>query len=219
MHVPSALAPNLSRVVPQVVDVLHVFSTSSFRAVFPLHVLCVSCCVDGQVLGLSVVYHSKVEPRCLQSVLQCGVKNAQSATRAALYLSWQYRAACTIVRGLGFCTNGCVDARPLEDWPHRAKKEEVVPLSKLRSEDAQAALRGGGGGARQRHGDEISALLGIRAQDLMERSKEHFVSPYAHTIKAARLMRYLLKSKCKEPIDLANKPWVMAQRPELARFA
>ena len=90
-----------------------------------------------------------------------------------------------------------------------------MPLSKRRGEDAQAALRGCGGGARRRHGDEFSDVSGILAQDLMEVSKEDLVSRYVHTIKAVGLMRYLLELEYEELNDVANKPWVLVKRHEL----
>ena len=87
-----------------------------------------------------------------------------------------------------------------------------MPLSKLCGEDAQAALRGCGGGARRRHGDEFSNVSGNRAQDLMELNKADFVSRYARTIKAAGLMCYLLESEYDERNDVANKPGVLLKR-------
>ena len=119
-------------------------------------------------------------------MLECGVKNAQSVTEAALDLDEQYltagadRAAGSIVRALGSCMKGCEDAPPFEDRPQAAKKEEAMPLSKLYAEDAQAALGGCGGAARRQHGDEFSDVSGIRGQDLMELSKEDFVQVCAH---------------------------------------
>ena len=86
------------------------------------------------------------------------------------------------VQPLGSCTKGCADAPPFEDRHQGAKKEEAVPLSNLRGEDAQAALGGCIGGARRRHGDEFSNVSGIRAQHLMELSKEDLVRRYARTI-------------------------------------
>ena len=83
-----------------------------------------------------------------------------------------------------------------------------MPLSNLRVEDAQATLRGCGGGARRRHGDEFSNVSGICAQDVMELGQEDLVSRYARTIRAAGLMRDLLESEYDEPNDVANKLWV-----------
>ena len=62
MHVASVLAPQPSRVVP---DVLHVASTVGSGVVSPSYVLRVSCCIDRQDLGLSAVYLSKAQPRCI----------------------------------------------------------------------------------------------------------------------------------------------------------
>ena len=83
----------------------------------------------------------------------------------------------------------------------------------------QAALRGCGGGGPQRRGDEFSDDSGIRAQDLMELSKEDLLNRYVCTIKAAGLMRYLLKSEYDEPYDVANKPWVLVKRHQLPQYA
>ena len=79
MHVASVLASEPCPVVPDVADVLQVVSAVGCGAVSPSYVLCTSCCVDRQDLGLSVVYLSKAERQCIQSVLECGVKNAQLA--------------------------------------------------------------------------------------------------------------------------------------------
>ena len=114
------LAPEPSRVVPDIADVLHVVSAVRFGALSLSNVLCVSCCVDRQDLGLAVVRLSKAEPRCICSVLgsKYGVKNAQFATKAAVYLKEQYpraeadRATCSIVQALAFCTRGCANAPP-----------------------------------------------------------------------------------------------------------
>ena len=65
MHVPCALAPERSRVVPDDADGLHVVRVVGSGAISPSYVLCVSCCVDREDLGLSVVYLSKAEPRCI----------------------------------------------------------------------------------------------------------------------------------------------------------
>ena len=70
-------------VVTEVAAVAHVVSFVGSGVVFTLYLFCVSCCTDHQDLGLSVVYLSNAEPRCFQLVLDYGVKNAQSATKAA----------------------------------------------------------------------------------------------------------------------------------------
>ena len=82
MHVASLLAPQPCRVVRDVANVLHVVSAVGSGAVSPSYVLCASCCVDHQDLGLSVVYLFKAQPRCTQFVWECEVRKAQSATKA-----------------------------------------------------------------------------------------------------------------------------------------
>ena len=142
MHVASALAVQPSRVLPNIADVPHVICTIGFGAISLSYVLCAFCIIDRQDLGLSVVYLCKAAPRCIQTVLECGVKNALSSTKAAMYLNERYPtagadgAARCIVRGMGSCTKGCADAPRFDDKPQKEKEAEAVPLIKLRSEDA-----------------------------------------------------------------------------------
>ena len=86
MRVPCSLAQESSWVVTDLAAVAHVVCAIGCGDVSAFYVFCMSHRVDRQDPGLSVVYLSEEEPRCMQSVLACGMKKTESATKAALYL-------------------------------------------------------------------------------------------------------------------------------------
>ena len=93
MRVFAALAAKPSWVVMDVEPVAHVVSALGSRVVSASNVFGVSSCTDRQDVGTSGVYLLKGKPQCIQPVLECGINNAQPASKAAICLNERYPTA------------------------------------------------------------------------------------------------------------------------------
>ena len=174
-----------------------------------------------QDLGLAATMSSRAEPRTIQAVLSCGTKRCSSVTKAMEHFQTLYPtagaegAAKSIPRRVGDCVSGCAEAGEFEaEDPKR--NPGGIPLASLSGREARGVL---GTGRRPRGPrSEISDVSGFHVKDVIDMDLDELIQKYNRTVRAARLLGYMLEADhglTKEP---EQKTWTLVRQAEYQEF-
>ena len=106
-----------------------------------------------QEIWLALLRHTSVRALSVQSVLRCGIKNAQSAAAAREYFERRYPSSSPrqVAEGILKCLSACTSCAAAPQWPlDLSPPAEGLSLAELKME----GLRGGCGGGVS---DRVSA--------------------------------------------------------------
>ena len=174
-----------------------------------------------QDLGLAATMLSRAEPRTIQAVLSCGTKNCSSVTKAVEHFQTLYPtagaegAANSILRRVGDCVSGCGEAGEFEAEDPKPKPGGI-PLASLSGREARGVL--GTGGRPRGPRSEMSDVSGFHVKDVMDMDLDELIQKYNRTVRAARVLRYMLEADHGLLEEPEQKTWTLVRQAEYQEF-